>query len=104
MDLSRASNEPHTSDRLLNRLWEIAQRPFILTILSVAAIVHLATPFGRLTERATQTEFSVYYSSALVLRHGGNLYVTDLKQVAHHLGLTSGSPSRQKPDGSERAI
>ena len=90
MDLTQVSNEPHSSDRLLNRLWEIAQRPFILTILSVAAIVHLAALFGRLPERATQTDFSVYHSSALVLRHGGNPYVTDLTQVAHHLGLDVG--------------
>ena len=58
MDLTQVSNEPHSSDRLLNRLSEIAQRPFFLTILSVAAIVHLAALFGRLPERAMQTDLA----------------------------------------------
>ncbi len=90
MGVTQVSNEPRASERLLNRLWEIAHRPFILTILLVAAIVHLVATFGRLPERATQTDFSVYYSSALVLRHGGNPYVTDLTQVARRLGLDVG--------------
>jgi hypothetical protein len=90
MGATQVSEEPRTSDRLLNWLWVIAHRPFILTILLVAAIVHLAALFGQLPERATQTDFSVYYSSASVLRHGGNPYVSDLTQVAHHLGLDVG--------------
>jgi len=87
MGVTQVSDEPRAPERLLNRLWEIARRPFILTILLMAAIIHLAALFGRLPERATQTDFSVYYSSALVLRHGGNPYVTDLTQVARRLGL-----------------
>jgi hypothetical protein len=96
MGATQVSGEPHTSDRLLNRLPETAHRPFIPAIIPVVAAVHLAALFERLPEGATQTHFSVYYSSALV-RHGGNPYVTDLTQVAHHLGVDVGPLIR---DGS----
>jgi hypothetical protein len=77
-------------DRLLNRLWVLANKPVILAIIWLGTVMHLVTLFSRLPERATQTDFSVYYTSAFLLREGGNPYTTDLTPVAKRLGLDVG--------------
>ena len=81
---------PSAHDRLLTRLWVLANTPFVLVLIWLGAVFHLAALFARLPERATQTDFSVYYSSAVVLREGANPYTTDIAPVAHRFGLDVG--------------
>ena len=81
---------PISNDGLLKRLWVLANKPVVLAVIWLGAISHLAALFARLPERATQTDFSVYYASAVVLREGGNPYTTDIVPVARRFGLDVG--------------
>jgi hypothetical protein len=80
--------DPQNSPLL--RLWRAANGPVVLAVIWAGAILHLASVFAKLPQRVTQTDFSVYYASALVLRDGGNPYTTDISPVARRLGLDVG--------------
>ena len=84
-DTATSSHEP-----LLTRLWALANKPVVLAVIWLGAVLHLAGVFAKLPQRATQTDFSVYYTSAIILREGGNPYTTDIAPVARRLGLDVG--------------
>jgi Glycosyltransferase family 87 len=84
-DTATSSHEP-----LLTRLWVLANKPVLLAVIWLGAVMHLAGVFAKLPQRATQTDFSVYYTSATVLREGGNPYTTDIAPIARRLGLDVG--------------
>lgn len=87
-DYQSNDRKPHNS--LLQRLWVLANKPVILAILWLAAITHLASVFAGLPQRVTRTDFSIYYTSADALREGVNPYISDVRPVAHRLGLDVG--------------
>ena len=55
--------------------------------LAIPAIIYAITVFRMLPERATTWDFSHYYTSAMVLRDGGDPYTTDLQPIGARLGL-----------------
>ena len=55
--------------------------------LAIPAIIYAITVFRMLPERATTWDFSHYYTSAMVLRDGGDPYTTDLRPIGARLGL-----------------
>jgi hypothetical protein len=55
--------------------------------LAMPAIIYAITVFRMLPERATTWDFSHYYTSAMVLRDGGDPYTTDLQPIGARLGL-----------------
>jgi Glycosyltransferase family 87 len=84
------SAAPKLDDSLLKRLWVLANKPVILVVIWLGAIMHLAAVFAKLPQRAAQTDFSVYYTSATMLRAGLNPYTTDITPAARRLGLDVG--------------
>jgi Glycosyltransferase family 87 len=79
-----------SQDSLLERLWAIVNKPVILAVLWLGVVMHLVGVLEGLPQRAAQTDFSVYYASAAVLREGGNPYTTDITAIAHRFGLDVG--------------
>lgn len=56
-------------------------------VLAALALVYAAVIIATLPARATKWDFSHYYTSALVLRDGGDPYTTDLQPLGTRLGL-----------------
>jgi Glycosyltransferase family 87 len=84
------NEESRVPDRLLSRLWVLASTPLVLAIVWVGTIAHLTSVVSGLPARANQTDFSVYYTSALIMREGGNPYTADIAPAARRLGLDVG--------------
>jgi glycosyl transferase family 87 len=84
------NEESRAPDRLLSRLWVLASTPLVLAIVWVGTIAHLTSVVSGLPARANQTDFSVYYTSALIMREGGNPYTADIAPAARRLDLDVG--------------
>lgn len=67
-------------------------------LLWLIAAVRMLSLFGQLPSRATQVDYSVYYLSGYLLRHGDNPYSADLNQLADRFGMnTLGIPRATDP-------
>jgi hypothetical protein len=65
-----------------------------LALATAAAILWIAIVAAGLPRRATRWDFGPYYASALVLREGGNPYLTDLRPVGARVGVEIGKNDR----------
>jgi hypothetical protein len=62
----------------------------VLLVLSGLAILHAATLMD-LPQRAYTHDFSVFYASAIALRHGFNPYTVNLTPIGRRLGFYIGA-------------
>src|SRR5271169_1219281 len=58
-------------------------------VLSVIAAIRLGSLVAQLPSRAVRNDYSIYYTSGYILRHGENPYTTGLTEVGAGLGLVS---------------
>ncbi|HTW86892.1 MAG TPA: glycosyltransferase family 87 protein [Candidatus Binataceae bacterium] len=79
---------------LAQRVGRIATQTPVIVLLCVVALLSLSIIFAELPARAHRWDFSHYYVSALVLRKGGNPYVTDLRPSGARLGVEIGQIDR----------
>ncbi len=62
----------------------------VLLILWYLAITHTILLLMHLPPRAYQNDFSVFYTSAVAIRHGIEPYTANLKPIGNHLGMYIG--------------
>jgi hypothetical protein len=85
-----AGNEFASAAPLVERLGRVATRTPVIALLCLVAFISLGQTFAELPARARRWDFSHYYVSALVLRDGGNPYLTNLRPIGERLGLQIG--------------
>jgi hypothetical protein len=74
----------------LRGLGAAISQPWIGYLVLGLATLRLIGLFHGLYEHFSQEDFSVYYASGFLLRHGVNPYSADLAATAHRLGLETG--------------
>lgn len=84
---SRVKAEPRVS---LRGLGSALSKPWIAFVVLGAASLKIASLYYGLYLHFTPEDFSVYYASGFLLRHGVNPYLADLATTAHQLGLETG--------------
>jgi len=62
-------------------------RKHTVVFLSGAALFHVILLISQLPKRVTRFDFSVFYASAVAMRHGMNPYLVDLRQFGDPLHL-----------------
>lgn len=66
--------------------------------LSAIAAIRIAAMITELPPRYTQADYSIYYLSGYLLRHGGNPYTSDLNALAARFGMdTNAMPHATDP-------
>jgi hypothetical protein len=85
-----AGGESASRGPIAQRLGRMATRTPVIVLLCVVAFISLSMIFAELPARARRWDFSHYYVSALVLREGGNPYLTDIRPVGERLEFKSG--------------
>ena len=85
---SKAKVAQTTGPVTLNGLARVAIRPEFLVLLYVAALIHAFVIFGKMQRGWNGMDFSLYYASALALRHGLNPYEIDVMRLADTVGLS----------------
>jgi Glycosyltransferase family 87 len=83
----RVKTEPRVSFRGLG---SALSKPWIAFVILGVAIIRLASLYYGLYRDFAPEDFSVYYASGFLLRHGVNPYMADLAATAHRLGLETG--------------
>ncbi len=63
-------------------------------LLSVLAAIRILSLFAQLPSRSTHVDYSIYYLSAYLLRHGENPYITDLNPLAARFNMDTGEIPR----------
>ena len=71
----------------LNGLARVTIRPEFLVILYAAVLIHAFILFGKMHRGWHGMDFSLYYTSALALRHGLNPYEIDVMRLADSINL-----------------
>src|SRR5208282_3008654 len=66
-------------------------------LLSAIAAIRMVSLFAQLPSRATQSDYSIYYASAYLLRLGEDPYTTHLTAVAAALGMHARLPGATDP-------
>lgn len=56
-------------------------------LLSVIAAIRMVSLIAQLPSRSTQVDYSIYYTSAYLMRHGEDPYTTSLNSVAPAFGM-----------------
>lgn len=74
----------------LRGLGAALNKPWMAFLILGLATVKIAGLFYGLYSHFTPEDFSVYYASGVLLRHGVNPYTGDLAGTAHRLGLETG--------------
>ena len=68
----------------------VLTRPEMIAFLCLVAMARVWSICDELPARAARWDFSIYYMSAMAVRHGLNPYQTDFDRVGKSLGLEAG--------------